>query len=145
MYRLLGRFCRQLWIRFGPYSIFPDVRTGLTAFQVASSVNCLLRQHRLFGSCFLFLSPRGISVMTFLISFSLLPLYRLINTWAFIILLVLPASISLVYLHFNMPETRGKEVHEIVDALAYADDRKMSVKYRHKDSQNMVEIDLNDS
>jgi hypothetical protein len=57
------------------------------------------------------------TIINFIISFGTLPLYRLIDIWAFIPLFVIPSSISLVYLYFNMPETRGREVHEIVNSL----------------------------
>ncbi|KAI6184558.1 Solute carrier family 2, facilitated glucose transporter member 3 [Aphelenchoides bicaudatus] len=60
----------------------------------------------------------GVNTMiNFCVSFATLPLYRWIDVWAFIPLFMIPSSLSLIYLYFNMPETRGREIHEIVSGL----------------------------
>lgn len=41
----------------------------------------------------------------------------LLQSWAFIPLFIVPSSLSLIYLYFNMPETVGREVHDIVEEL----------------------------
>ncbi|VDM59571.1 unnamed protein product [Angiostrongylus costaricensis] len=38
-------------------------------------------------------------------------------SWAFIPLFIVPSSLSMTYLFLNMPETAGREVHEIVQEL----------------------------
>ncbi|PIO67222.1 hypothetical protein TELCIR_11038 [Teladorsagia circumcincta] len=40
-----------------------------------------------------------------------------LQSWAFIPLFIIPSTFSLIYLYFNMPETVGREVHEIVEEL----------------------------
>lgn len=57
------------------------------------------------------------TVINFVVSFATLPLYRMIDSYAFLLLFVLPSSISIVYLFFNLPETRSKEIHDIVSSL----------------------------
>ena len=46
-----------------------------------------------------------------------LPAYEAYNVWAFVVLFIVPSSISLSYLYMYLPETRGKESYEIVEAL----------------------------
>lgn len=43
------------------------------------------------------------TITSFVVSFATLPLYRWIDVWAFIPLFVIPSSLSLIYLYFNMP------------------------------------------
>lgn len=57
------------------------------------------------------------TVIIFAFSFVTLPLYRLIDVWAFIPLFIIPSTLSLIYLAMEMPETRGREIHEIVEQL----------------------------
>jgi MFS family permease len=58
------------------------------------------------------------TTLNFLFSFATLPLYRMINIWAFIPLFIIPSALSLIYLYFEMPETRGREIYEIVKELS---------------------------
>ncbi|CAD5210842.1 unnamed protein product [Bursaphelenchus okinawaensis] len=53
----------------------------------------------------------------FVFSFVTLPMYRWIDVWSFIPLFIIPSTFSLIYLYFKMPETRGREIHEIVKSL----------------------------
>jgi hypothetical protein len=57
------------------------------------------------------------TIINFCVSFATLPLYRWIEAYAFIPLFVLPSTLSLIYLYFNMPETRGKEIYKIISEL----------------------------
>ncbi|KAI6184963.1 Solute carrier family 2, facilitated glucose transporter member 3 [Aphelenchoides bicaudatus] len=89
------------------------------------------------------------TIINFIVSFSLLPLYKLIDIYAFIPLFLIPATCALIYLHFNMPETRNKEIHEIVQAFTSKSNHAQSKKPLKKKSavpseSGMVEIDLND-
>uniref|UniRef100_A0A915DNY5 Major facilitator superfamily (MFS) profile domain-containing protein n=1 Tax=Ditylenchus dipsaci TaxID=166011 RepID=A0A915DNY5_9BILA len=57
------------------------------------------------------------TMIIFGLSFITLPLYRLIDVWAFIPLFIAPSTLALLYLSVNMPETKGREIHEIVEQL----------------------------
>ncbi|VDM44203.1 unnamed protein product [Toxocara canis] len=57
------------------------------------------------------------TAINFIFSFTTLPLYRLIDVWSFIPLFIVPSLLALVYLFFNLPETKGREIHEIVREL----------------------------
>ncbi|KAI1723169.1 sugar transporter domain-containing protein [Ditylenchus destructor] len=57
------------------------------------------------------------TVIIFGLSFVTLPLYRLFDVWSFIPLFIVPSTLSLIYLCFQLPETKGREIHEIVEQL----------------------------
>lgn len=81
-------------------------------------------------------------VINFCISFSLFPLYRLIDIWAFVPLFIIPASIALIYLYAEMPETRGREIYEIVLALQHRS-RTTSVKPKSSGGRGVMETSFN--
>ncbi|KAI6196516.1 hypothetical protein M3Y94_01118700 [Aphelenchoides besseyi] len=58
------------------------------------------------------------TILTFFFSFLTLPMYRWIGIWSFIPLFIVPNCFSLVYLFLEMPETRNREIHEIVEELS---------------------------
>uniref|UniRef100_A0A0N5BCT6 MFS domain-containing protein n=1 Tax=Strongyloides papillosus TaxID=174720 RepID=A0A0N5BCT6_STREA len=45
------------------------------------------------------------------------PLYKLIEVYCFIPLFIIPSIIATIYLYKNLPETRGKEIYEIVNEM----------------------------
>uniref|UniRef100_A0A915D8G0 Cysteine synthase n=1 Tax=Ditylenchus dipsaci TaxID=166011 RepID=A0A915D8G0_9BILA len=57
------------------------------------------------------------TIVNFVIGFMTFPLYRLIDVWSFIPLFIIPSTISIIYLIIHMPETKGREVHSIVEEL----------------------------
>jgi len=57
------------------------------------------------------------TVVNFGVSFATLPLYRYVGVWAFVPLFIVPPALALTYLWAVMPETRGREIHEIVAQL----------------------------
>jgi hypothetical protein len=57
------------------------------------------------------------TIVNFAFSFVTLPAYRWIGVWAFLPLFILPSIISLVYLFYNLPETKNFEIYEIVGQL----------------------------
>ncbi|KAE9547718.1 hypothetical protein FO519_009070 [Halicephalobus sp. NKZ332] len=50
-------------------------------------------------------------------TFSVLPLFTAIKAYSFLGLYVIPNLICLVYLFFELPETKSREIHEIVSEL----------------------------
>ncbi|KAI6193927.1 MFS domain-containing protein [Aphelenchoides besseyi] len=58
------------------------------------------------------------TIITAFFSFLTLPMYRWIGIWSFIPLFIIPNCFSLVYLFLEMPETRNREIHEIVEELS---------------------------
>ncbi|CAD6199644.1 unnamed protein product [Caenorhabditis auriculariae] len=54
---------------------------------------------------------------SFAFSFATLPAFDMFKSWSFIPLFIVPSCISLLFLYFKMPETKGREVHDIVDEL----------------------------
>ncbi|KAF7633237.1 hypothetical protein Mgra_00007338 [Meloidogyne graminicola] len=57
------------------------------------------------------------TVINFVFSFITLPLYEMIDVWSFIPLFIIPSTVSIIYLIKELPETKGREIHEIVDQL----------------------------
>uniref|UniRef100_A0A1I7X541 MFS domain-containing protein n=1 Tax=Heterorhabditis bacteriophora TaxID=37862 RepID=A0A1I7X541_HETBA len=79
------------------------------------------------------------TVMTLIFSSATLPLYTAIGVsnkfksksflqnadftlvqlqvWVFIPLFIIPNILSLIYLYYKMPETKGREIHQVVDEL----------------------------
>ncbi|GMT16623.1 hypothetical protein PFISCL1PPCAC_7920, partial [Pristionchus fissidentatus] len=56
----------------------------------------------------------GINTVCVVIStFVVLPFYFWIGSYCFLILYCIPSSIGLIYITRNLPETRGREIHEI--------------------------------
>nr|CAD2196236.1 unnamed protein product [Meloidogyne enterolobii] len=56
-----------------------------------------------------------------------LPLYASIGVWCFLPLFIIPQIFCLTILWIFLPETRGREVHEIVDDLKKSSFCKRSV------------------
>ncbi|TMS35619.1 hypothetical protein L596_002982 [Steinernema carpocapsae] len=54
----------------------------------------------------------------FIFGFATLPAYKQFDVWSFIPLFIVPSVICLFYLIKTMPETKGREIHEIVENLA---------------------------
>nr|CAD2145494.1 unnamed protein product [Meloidogyne enterolobii] len=57
------------------------------------------------------------TIINFVFSFITLPLYEIIDVWSFIPLFIIPSIISICYLIKELPETKGREIHEIVEQL----------------------------
>ncbi|KAK0396158.1 hypothetical protein QR680_001596 [Steinernema hermaphroditum] len=54
----------------------------------------------------------------FIVGFVTLPAYKQFDVWSFIPLFIVPSVLCIVYLVRNMPETKGREIHQIVEHLA---------------------------
>ncbi|RCN41173.1 hypothetical protein ANCCAN_12908 [Ancylostoma caninum] len=57
------------------------------------------------------------TVMSFLLAFAVLPLFNLIGPSAFLVLFVGPSALCTLYLYIYLPETRGRNIDEIICAL----------------------------
>uniref|UniRef100_A0A914QY40 Uncharacterized protein n=1 Tax=Panagrolaimus davidi TaxID=227884 RepID=A0A914QY40_9BILA len=55
--------------------------------------------------------------MVVISTFTILPLFSVIKAYAFLALYVIPSCFSLVILFSQLPETKGREIHEIVAEL----------------------------
>jgi hypothetical protein len=56
-------------------------------------------------------------IICIILTSCILPLYKLVGPSAFIILYVLPCSFAWIVLYFQLPETKGREIYEIVAEL----------------------------
>lgn len=56
-------------------------------------------------------------VAAVLVTFAVLPLYDRIGSLALLVLFVLPCSLCLAYLFWRLPETRGRDIADIVREL----------------------------
>ncbi|VDK64738.1 unnamed protein product [Anisakis simplex] len=57
------------------------------------------------------------TAVNFVFSLVTLPLYDAIDIWSLIPLFIGPSFVAWIYLLFKLPETRGREIHEIVREL----------------------------
>ncbi|GMR36191.1 hypothetical protein PMAYCL1PPCAC_06386 [Pristionchus mayeri] len=57
------------------------------------------------------------TMMNFILSFITLPCYTYFGALSFLPLLVIPSCLCLIFLFIYLPETRGREVHDVVDQL----------------------------
>lgn len=56
-------------------------------------------------------------LIALLLCFITLPLYNVMESYTLIPLFIIPGLLSLIYLYFNLPETKGREIHEIIEEL----------------------------
>ncbi|VDL71747.1 unnamed protein product [Nippostrongylus brasiliensis] len=89
-----------------------NIGLGPIAFFITSEL--VVQQHRSLVQSMVFAVN---TIANFLFTFVTLPAYTHIQSWAFIPLFIIPSCLALVYLYFNMPETVGREVHDIVEEL----------------------------
>ncbi|CAD6198212.1 unnamed protein product [Caenorhabditis auriculariae] len=57
------------------------------------------------------------TVMVVISSFTVLPLYSALGSYAFLLLYSIPSTFSLIFLFRALPETKGREVYDIVKQL----------------------------
>ncbi|PIC44402.1 hypothetical protein B9Z55_004776 [Caenorhabditis nigoni] len=57
------------------------------------------------------------TLMVVISTFTVLPLYSVIGSYAFVILYSIPSFISMLILFRYLPETKGREIHDIVNEL----------------------------
>ncbi|KHJ83568.1 hypothetical protein OESDEN_16732 [Oesophagostomum dentatum] len=105
------------------FGVTYGVGLGPIAFFITSEL--VAQQHRSLVQSMVFAVN---TVANFAFSFATLPAYTTIQSWSFIPLFIIPSCLSLIYLYFNMPETAGREIHEIVEELiARTNTKKVSI------------------
>ncbi|KHJ88366.1 hypothetical protein OESDEN_11841 [Oesophagostomum dentatum] len=57
------------------------------------------------------------SIIVIALTFAILPLYGVVGSYAFLILYTTPSIVSIIILYVYLPETKGREIHEIVAEL----------------------------
>ncbi|KAI1710137.1 sugar transporter domain-containing protein [Ditylenchus destructor] len=92
--------------------VFFGVGYGTIAFYITGEL--LPQLHRSLGQSVVFFVTLAVS---FFFSFVTLPAYETYSVWAFIPLFVIPGIVCVIYLYLYLPETRGKEIHEIVEEM----------------------------
>jgi len=56
-------------------------------------------------------------IMVFILTTAFQPLDDQIHEFAFVILFIIPSLFCILYLFYQLPETKGREIHEIVTEL----------------------------
>lgn len=79
------------------------------------------------------------TTINFIFSFVTLPMYQWISAWSFVPLFIIPSIFSLVYLYFNLPETKGKEIHEIVSQMIQTERSRTNFRTRNHTSFSTLE------
>ena len=60
----------------------------------------------------------GFNQLTALVlTFIVFPLYNVIDSWALLILYVIPGILALIYLWFNLPETKNRDIADVIEDI----------------------------
>lgn len=65
-------------------------------------------------------------IVMFIINFAFLPLFYALKAYSFLILLIIPTALCIIYLFFALPETKNREVADIVAELKKSTDKSKS-------------------
>lgn len=68
------------------------------------------------------------TIAVVIVTFTTLPLFQRIDVYSFIILFSIPSILSIIYLVLYLPETKGREIHDIVDILRGKIDDSLEMK-----------------
>ncbi|KAI1699664.1 sugar transporter domain-containing protein [Ditylenchus destructor] len=94
------------------YYVSSGIGFGIISFYVTGEL--LPQLHRALGQTVVF----SISLLvSFVLSMITVPAYESYNVWVFIPLFIVPNGLCLCYLWAYLPETRNREIHEIVAEL----------------------------
>ncbi|CAD5235154.1 unnamed protein product [Bursaphelenchus xylophilus] len=94
------------------YAVTYGLGVGTTVWYLNAELVQQRHRSQVQMMCSVFIFP-----IVFFTTFTLFPLYDVIQEYAFLLLYALPAAGSLVYLYRELPETGGREIHEIVREL----------------------------
>ncbi|MFH4977732.1 hypothetical protein AB6A40_004441 [Gnathostoma spinigerum] len=97
----VGGFCVTFGMVLGPTSWF--VGPELVPQRHRSSVFCF---------CYAFNN-----ILITVTNFATIPLYQYIGAYTFVPLFIIPSFFCIFYLYLYLPETKGRETHEIVESL----------------------------
>uniref|UniRef100_A0A914ZAP4 Major facilitator superfamily (MFS) profile domain-containing protein n=1 Tax=Panagrolaimus superbus TaxID=310955 RepID=A0A914ZAP4_9BILA len=60
----------------------------------------------------------GVNQLTALVlTFIVFPLYNIIDSWSLLILYIIPGIFALIYLWFNLPETKNRDIADVIEDI----------------------------
>uniref|UniRef100_A0AC34FWW2 Major facilitator superfamily (MFS) profile domain-containing protein n=1 Tax=Panagrolaimus sp. ES5 TaxID=591445 RepID=A0AC34FWW2_9BILA len=60
----------------------------------------------------------GVNQLTALVlTFIVFPLYNIIDSWSLLILYIIPGILALIYLWFNLPETKNRDIADVIEDI----------------------------
>lgn len=59
-------------------------------------------------------------IIAFFLTIMVLPLYDMIGPYSLIVLFVLPSTVAIIVLCWRLPETKGRDIQQIIDDLGRA-------------------------
>ncbi|CAJ0567171.1 unnamed protein product, partial [Mesorhabditis spiculigera] len=106
------------WVKWGclPALIVYGISYGLAVGPISWFI-CNELTPMQFRSCVQSLSYAVNTLLVVGLSFAVLPLYDAIGSWAFLPLYVIPSTFSIFYIVRFLPETKNREIHDIVEDL----------------------------
>lgn len=69
------------------------------------------------------------------LTFVTLPLYNYIQSWALVPLFIIPMIICLIFLYFNLPETKDRDIREVIADLKKKKKESRKNKYEMTESE----------
>ncbi|XGW12323.1 hypothetical protein V3C99_013212 [Haemonchus contortus] len=119
------------------FGITYGVGLGPIAFFITSEL--VNQQHRSLVQSMVFAVN---TIANFAFTFATLPAYTAIQSLSFIPLFIIPSILSLIYLYFNMPETVGREVHDIVEELMARSNKQKVSTTKDKAPFYLCDVDI---
>ncbi|KAI1702571.1 sugar transporter domain-containing protein [Ditylenchus destructor] len=119
-YAAFDRLAFYVWSEFSHACLasmfFYNVSFGIGVGSIAPFIiaELLPQLHRTAGQCVVYFAGLSIS---FMLSLIMVPAYETYGVWVFIPLFIIPSTVCIIYLIAYLPETRGREIHEIVEEL----------------------------
>ncbi|KAE9552574.1 hypothetical protein FO519_004231 [Halicephalobus sp. NKZ332] len=73
-----------------------------------------------------------------ILTFITLPLYNLIESWALVPLFIIPMIFCLIYLYFNLPETKHRDIGEVIADLKKRKSDSMAASIQHEGLETIL-------